>query len=121
MTKDYTEFTTKLSDEKTLLVKELGNIGSVKNPKNPNDWEARPSNLDIDHSDTNEVGDLIESYEGNTALVHELEGRLMEIDIALDKISNGTFGTCEVCSKMIEEDRLQANPAAKTCKQHMNN
>ena len=44
----------------------------------------------------------------------------MEIDAALEKMEKGTYGICEVCNKPIEEDRLEANPAAKTCKEHMN-
>jgi RNA polymerase-binding transcription factor DksA len=117
---DTTKYIKKLNDEKQVLVSELGEIASIKNPKNDADWEARPDDLDHPRSDSNEVADFIESYEGNTALVRELEARLQEVDAALEKISAGTFGPCEVCGKIIEEDRLDANPAAKTCKQHMN-
>ena len=59
------------------------------------------------------------SYEGNTALVSELEGRLKEVDLALKKIKENAFGTCEVGGEAIEADRLMANPAARTCKKHI--
>ena len=48
-----------------------------------------------------------------------LEGRLMDIVSALQKIDNGNFGICEECSQEIEEDRLEANPSSKTCQAHM--
>ena len=111
----------KLSEEKELLLRELKEIGVVKNPKSPDDYQAKPDNMDIQESDPNEVSDRITSYEGNTALVSELEQRLMEIDAALDKMHKNSYGLCEVCNKPIEADRLGANPAAKTCKEHMGN
>ena len=91
----------------------------VKNDKNPDDWQARPSTLDIQEADPNEVADKIEAYEGNTSIINNLEKNLTEIDNALKKIEDGTFGKCEVCNKEIEADRLDAHPAAKTCKEHM--
>jgi len=38
-----------------------------------------------------------------------------EIDSALDKIANGTYGICEECDEPINEKRLQANPVARYC------
>jgi DnaK suppressor protein len=120
MTHNTSALKEKLTQERKLVMSELEGIGSVKNTKNPDDWQAKHDDLDILRADQNEVADQIGSYENNTALVNELEQRLMEIDAALEKMEKGTYGMCEVCDKPIEEDRLEANPAAKTCKQHMN-
>jgi RNA polymerase-binding transcription factor DksA len=53
--------------------------------------------------------------------VAELELRLKDINDALNKIerADGSYGKCETSGEMIEEDRLMANPAARTCKLHM--
>lgn len=40
---------------------------------------------------------------------------LMDIDNALDKIKNGTYGICEECEEKIIEKRLEANPVARYC------
>ena len=40
---------------------------------------------------------------------------LVGIDEALDRIDNGTFGTCARCGKQIAEDRLEALPYATRC------
>ena len=40
---------------------------------------------------------------------------LVGIDEALDRIENGTFGTCARCGKQIAEDRLEALPYATRC------
>jgi DnaK suppressor protein len=65
------------------------------------------------------VADAIEGLEINTAITEQLEMRLREVTLALEKIDAGTYGTCTVCGLAIEEDRLGANPAAPTCKLHM--
>jgi len=38
-----------------------------------------------------------------------------EIDAALGRIEEGTYGTCTVCGKPIGEERLEAIPYAKLC------
>jgi len=40
---------------------------------------------------------------------------LKDIDNALDKIKNGTYGICEECEEKITEKRLEANPVARYC------
>ena len=108
----------KLLEEQTKLEAELATVGQ-KNPANQNDWEGKPEVVEIDRADEEEVADKIEGYETNTAIVKQLETRLLEVTTALGKIDTGTFGTCTVCGKEIEADRLEANPAAMTCKLHM--
>jgi DnaK suppressor protein len=40
---------------------------------------------------------------------------LKDIDNALDKIKNETYGICEECEEKISEKRLEANPVARYC------
>jgi RNA polymerase-binding transcription factor len=49
------------------------------------------------------------------ALAGTLRDTLNEIDTALSKFDNGTYGVCEVCGGPISEARLEAMPAARTC------
>ena len=49
---------------------------------------------------------------------NQLENRLLDVKRALEKIDNGTYGTCEVSGEQIEETRLDANPAARTSIAH---
>lgn len=108
----------KLQAELDLLEKELSSIGQ-KNPQNPSDWEATEPDMNVVSADENEVADTIEEYEDNTAILKQLETRFNEVKNALEQIEDGTYGICSVCSKEIELDRLEANPAAQTCKEHM--
>ena len=40
---------------------------------------------------------------------------LDDIEAALQRIADGTYGTCEVCGKPIGAERLQAIPWARLC------
>ena len=111
-------FKEKLEEELLLVEKELNDIGR-KNPDNKFDWEAEPADMNVDSADSNETADNIEEYEGNTAVLKELEIRYNDIKNALAKIEKGTYGVCEISGEPIEEERLIANPAARTCKKHM--
>lgn len=120
MKKDLNSYKEKLQTEKNTIISELAQIGVKKGVKNPDDWQATPSDIDVLKADSNEVADRIESYEGNNAILQDLEAQLATIDKALERIENNSYGVCEVCGKEIEEDRLGANAAAATCKEHMN-
>lgn len=41
--------------------------------------------------------------------------QLHEVEAALERIEEGTYGTCEVCGKEIPEERLEAIPWATLC------
>jgi DnaK suppressor protein len=49
------------------------------------------------------------------ALVGTLRETLLEINDALAKFDNGTYGLCESCGGPISEARLEAKPAARLC------
>jgi len=49
----------------------------------------------------------------------EAERVLDDVDHALGSLDAGTYGTCEVCGGPIGEDRLTADPTARTCVQHL--
>jgi len=106
---------TKLEGEKALVETELSELGKVDKS---GDWEATPE----DETNTQEVQDeadmaeRAEDYEERSMKLNLLEKRLADINEALEKIENGGYGVCIICGKEIEEDRLEENPAAKTCK-----
>lgn len=45
---------------------------------------------------------------------------LAEIDAALQRIDNGSYGLCDVCHDTIEADRLQQDPLVRFCLDHLN-
>jgi len=111
-------FKEKLEAEKKTLEEELGQIAIFNTETNV--WEATPDQDMMGEIDDNDAADRFEDFEERTGMTTTLQARLTDIELALAKIEAGTFGTCEVCNEPIEEDRLEANPAARTDKAHMN-
>ncbi len=114
------QFKQKLQSELQTVEQELRTV-ATQNPKNPQDWEASETKMDVMSAaaDPNEAADKQEEYIENRAITDQLEIRYNNIKRALSKIEEGTYGTCEVSGEPIEEDRLEVNPAARTCKEHM--
>jgi RNA polymerase-binding transcription factor DksA len=111
------QFRKKLEAEKVRLEAEMGNIGR-KNPVVPNDWESLPSEIGTE-SDLADQADVVMSREGNSAILADLEARYDTILGALSRIEKKTYGKCEVCGEKIEEARLEADPSATTCVEHL--
>jgi DnaK suppressor protein len=49
------------------------------------------------------------------ALAVSLSDTLEDIEVALQKFDDGTYGRCEGCGGQIGEPRLEAMPAARLC------
>jgi len=50
-----------------------------------------------------------------SALKLQIERQLIQIKKALTRIKIGKYGTCEVCGKMIDTDRLMVMPQTTLC------
>ena len=50
-----------------------------------------------------------------TAMLHHAEGRLVEIDRALERFTAGTYGRCEGCGSPIGAERLEVLPTTTRC------
>ena len=55
--------------------------------------------------------DELRAFDGD----FEFAGLLGQIDTALEKIDNGTYGKCEACDGYVEPDRLLADPLVRVC------
>ncbi len=108
-----------LEEELSLLEKELSGLG-IKNPPTPSDWIPKMPEENISPADENEIADTVDDIQINNAIVNDLEVRYNNIKKALQKIEEGVYGICEIDNEPISEDRLEANPSARTCSLHMN-
>jgi DnaK suppressor protein len=54
----------------------------------------------------------------NKALLMQLIEQLDEVERALAKMDEGTYGLCERCGEPIGEARLEAMPATRFCIRH---
>ena len=56
--------------------------------------------------------------EKDLSILEQVEAELADVEHALRRLEDGTYGTCEVCAKPIPEERLEAMPAARLCLEH---
>ena len=54
-------------------------------------------------------------FEKRLALEKQLGEQLVEVEHALQKIEDGTYGLCDSCGQPIAENRLEALPQASLC------
>lgn len=106
-----------LLTERTRLITELENL-AVHNSET-DDWHIKTDEDARDEADENVVADAAEQADTDVSMLAELENQYRHIQIALEKITQGTYGTCEIGGEAIDEARLQILPAARTCRAHM--
>ena len=107
----------KLASERDVLLEELRDMGKLNTETG--EWEATPEEMESPQSDENDKADRFEDYEARSSMIRTLEPRLNNILKAIKGLGRESFGKCEICKKDIEMARLEANPAARTCKKHL--
>ena len=53
--------------------------------------------------------------ERDLGILAQIETELSDVEAALERLENGSYGTCEVCGRPIEDARLEAAPATRLC------
>jgi RNA polymerase-binding transcription factor DksA len=56
--------------------------------------------------------------EKDFSLLEQLEAEIDDLDTALRKVDEGTYGSCEICGREIGAERLEAMPGTRTCIDH---
>jgi DnaK suppressor protein len=67
---------------------------------------------------TPEDGDrarLIETHELQSTLLAQTQQHFDQVEAALNRLNQGTYGLCTVCSQPINPERLSALPYVATC------
>ena len=54
----------------------------------------------------------------NNKRISVLIGQLREVETAIERIAEGSYGLCEDCEEPIPFERLKAYPTARRCVQH---
>lgn len=114
---DITHYSALLNEERKLLERELGTIGG-KNPEGTDGWSASLLEVNTETAELEGRASEISEFEDRNAVEGELSHRLHVVTLALERVTQGTYGICKICGVVIEKARLTANPAADTCKIH---
>lgn len=101
-------FRSRLEEEKKRLTDELAQLkASVK----PIEERREGSPFGKREEEATETLEL----EKRLALENRLKGLMDEVDRALKKLDEGTYGLCDMCGKTIDPLRLEALPQATLC------
>lgn len=99
-----------LMTEKANAEKELGKFAH-RNPNVQGDFDADfPEYGDEDDDNVQEV----QQYAVNKALEETLEKKLRDVNAALKRIDEGTYGICKYTGEPINERRLRARPTSSS-------
>jgi len=97
----------KLEEEKIKLLKQ---IEELKKSDPFADPDHASDNAAVDTDVREQVG-----HETIEAQIKDLEKRVTEINLALNRIGKGKYGFCERCNKLILLARIKLIPEAKYC------
>lgn len=105
--------TARLREERESLLARLAELGEDMTSF----FDAsRDSNADDEHDPE---GQTIAFERAQLAAVtDQTRAHLAEVEAALRRLEQGTYGVCETCGELITAARLEARPTARTCVQH---
>ncbi len=104
-----------------------------------NGWPAPAGALDIDLDPTEAEAfgveppggaehrsggepDLAEDRAGGALdleLLSSIEQELADVERALERLGDGSYGSCETCGESVSDDELEATPARRFCRAHL--
>lgn len=93
--------------------------GPVRSRENGSVTEPRSAG-DLPGDDQHPAQQGAETFDRGTdvSLLESLEAEMDEVQAALDRLEDGTYGKCALCGQPIGEERLQALPATRYCIDH---
>lgn len=62
-----------------------------------------------------DVGTETFNRERDLSILERVQAELADVEHALRRLDDGTYGTCEACGRPIDDGRLEALPAARFC------
>jgi RNA polymerase-binding transcription factor DksA len=77
-----------------------------------NDSLSELSHMDQHQAD---VGTETFHREADLSILEQVQAELVDVEHALNRLDDGSYGTCEACGKPIDDGRLEALPAARFC------
>ena len=94
----------------TALIEESDESSVSSEPQT--DWVEELSSYDQHPADQ---GTETFEQEKAVSMLEQHQAELADIDRALKRLEDGSYGRCEACGKEIPAERLEARPAARFC------
>ena len=62
-----------------------------------------------------DVGTEMFERSKDLSIAEEVDAELADVDRAMQRLADGTYGVCEACGRPISPERLRAKPATRFC------
>jgi RNA polymerase-binding transcription factor DksA len=63
-----------------------------------------------------DIGTETFEREKDLSILEQVEAELADVEYAIRRLDDGTYGTCEACGRPIDQERLEAMPATRLCR-----
>jgi RNA polymerase-binding transcription factor DksA len=75
---------------------------------------------ELSHLDQHAADVASETFEREKdfSILEQVEAELADVERALHRLDDGTYGSCEACGTAIGDERLEAQPATRFCIAH---
>jgi DnaK suppressor protein len=110
---DTSEFRVILEEQRQRIVVAIAHLHE-ENPRNIEDELGELAGRGSDNH-LADMATITFDRELDEGLEEGAQQTLAQIDRALARLDDGTYGTCERCGKQIAEERLRARPWATLC------
>jgi len=108
------EARTRLHEERSRLVRVRGGLDDDHlSDQTEQDSLSELSSVDQHQAD---MGTETFEREKDLSILEAIESELADVEHALRRLDEGTYGTCEACGRPIDDDRLEALPATRLCR-----
>ncbi|HZQ85007.1 MAG TPA: TraR/DksA C4-type zinc finger protein [Acidimicrobiales bacterium] len=100
------------------LAEEASRLNEIRSGFDDLNKESESENVgELSSSDQHmaDLGSETFEREKDLSILEQVEAELADVDHALRRLDDGTYGVCEACGKPIDEARLEALPAARFC------
>jgi RNA polymerase-binding transcription factor DksA len=84
------------------------------------DEPEEDSSAELSHVDQHPADAASDAFERQKefAILGRVEAELLDVDRALERLDDGTYGRCDACGEAIGDERLASVPAARFCVRH---
>jgi DnaK suppressor protein len=90
-------------------------LASLLEEQNDGSEGTPPGELSMIDQHPADIGSETFERDKDLSILYNVQAELGEVDRALRRIQDGTYGRCEACGRPIGAARLEARPAARFC------
>lgn len=101
-----------IESQRRRLIDLRGELGGVRDDLSEDEQELEGQGNDFTETDSGDMGQSIFEREMDASVGEQIERRLKEVERALQKVEEGTYGVCDDTGETIPKGRLEAVPEA---------